>query len=75
MTGGQQRRRKRAVFLIYDGRARGNAGTQTAICIGVEDSLPTAREMANTFGDAAIYRFDVIGSKLTNEHWMEDSDG
>ena len=74
MTGGRQRGRKRVVFLIYDGRARGNAGTKVATCVGVEDSLPAARGTARTYGDAAIYKFDVTSAKLTNERWVEDSE-
>lgn len=61
------------MYLIFDGRACGGAGTDGVTCLDTASDLKEAQGSAVLQGrDCAIYSYDDQGSKLVNERWVQD---
>jgi hypothetical protein len=60
------------MFLIYDLRAACGGDTDEAMVLATAHSLKEARRDARDQGGGAIFQYDLKGSDLVNERWIED---
>ena len=66
-------RRRRKLYIVYDGRACGDQGTDDAMVMVSCDSLEEARSYNGDYGQVAIYSYDIYArNQLKNERWVED---
>jgi len=62
------------LYILYDGRACGNNGTDDALVLCTAQSEAEALQDADMFGETACYSYDAKGKTLTNEKWEWDTD-
>lgn len=55
----RRRKRKRRIWILYDGRAH-TEGTERAAVLVTCDSHAEARDYMETWPDAAVYRYDLV---------------
>lgn len=65
---------EKKMFIVYDGRAI-SGDTDDAAVLVADDTLREARKDARMFardyGEVAIYEYDVNGTELVNERFVE----
>lgn len=61
-------------FLIYDGRANPNDGTDEAVVLTVSNSLSEARRDARDYGQCHIWSYDATADgELIHEEYVEEA--
>ena len=61
-----------SVWVLFDGRACGGVGTDSAAVLVSCDSDNEARSYAGDYGTMACYRYRVEGSGPASEQWAWD---
>jgi len=60
------------MWILYDGRACGNAGTDDASVLVACDSAKEADVYKGDYGSMACYSYDIVDGKLVNRQWEWD---
>ena len=63
---------KKRMYILYDGRACGAAGTEDASVLVACGSNKEAHYHRGEYGEMACYSFAVAGDKLVDERWEWD---
>ena len=62
----------RRIYILYDGRACNNVGTEDASVLVTCESNNEAKGYKGDFGMMACYSYKLDGKNLTNERWEWD---